>query len=67
MEKLFQEQGMQPAQVADIVVDAIRERRFYVLTHDGILEAVEARMRSILEGTDPPEPNPGLLAGLRGR
>ena len=36
------------AQVADAVFDAVRERRFYVLTHPKIKGAIETRLQDIL-------------------
>jgi NAD(P)-dependent dehydrogenase (short-subunit alcohol dehydrogenase family) len=45
----FQEMGMAPSQVADIVLDAMKEERFYILTHpEGIKQQVKARMEGIL-------------------
>lgn len=58
-EAFFLEHGMPPAEVADLVAEAIRAGRFYVLTHpDSILDAVRARAEGIVAGT-PPEPDPG--------
>jgi NAD(P)-dependent dehydrogenase (short-subunit alcohol dehydrogenase family) len=45
--------GMDPAEVADLVVRAIRDGRFYILTHDNIKTGVERRMRDILEDRVP--------------
>ena len=45
--------GMPPAEVVDLVLQAIRERRFYVLTHPEMTPAVEVRMKAILEGANP--------------
>jgi NAD(P)-dependent dehydrogenase (short-subunit alcohol dehydrogenase family) len=42
--------------VAQAVLEAVREERFYVLTHPRILPAVESRMRDILEGRSPRSP-----------
>ena len=53
-EKRFMENGMPPADVADIVVDAIREERFYVLTHPDMKRLVEQRFDAILDGSAPP-------------
>ena len=39
--------GIEPAQVADHVVDAIRTRRFYILTHPTTIEAVRQRFARI--------------------
>ena len=61
--------GIEPSEVADRVLDAVREDRFWVLPHDdgtvsgaraggGIKRAVERRARSIIEETNP--------AGLEG-
>lgn len=60
MHGFLQEHGMQPAEVADIVVDAIRADRFYVLTHPQLLAQVEQRFRAILGGTSPP-PNTSVF------
>ena len=62
--KVFLEQlrgGLDPRRVGEIVVEAIRERRFYVLTHPDWRNMVEARMQNIL-GDRPPAavPPPGL-------
>lgn len=48
------EAGLQPSQVADQVLDAIREDRLYVITHPDMLPAVEGRMNAILKGENPP-------------
>lgn len=42
--------------VAQAVLEAARDERFYVLTHPRILPAVESRMRDILEGRTPRSP-----------
>ena len=64
VEKHFLESGMPPAEVAGMVVEAIRSERFYVLTHpDTILEGVRARFQGILDGTAPPTPRPSELMG----
>jgi NAD(P)-dependent dehydrogenase (short-subunit alcohol dehydrogenase family) len=45
--------GMAPADVADHVVAAIREKRFYVLTHPDMKPAIGARVQTILAGDNP--------------
>lgn len=45
--------GIPPSQVADDVVDAVREDRFYVLTHPDMKGAIESRMRGIIDETGP--------------
>jgi NAD(P)-dependent dehydrogenase (short-subunit alcohol dehydrogenase family) len=42
--------GLEPAEVADQVVSAIVEERFWVLTHPRTKKAVELRARGIVEG-----------------
>lgn len=54
------ESGIDPAEVARAVHDAVVEDRFWVLTHPEMLERVEARTRAILQGTDPPPLDPGV-------
>ncbi|MEX1022432.1 MAG: SDR family NAD(P)-dependent oxidoreductase [Dehalococcoidia bacterium] len=52
--------GMPPDEVAEIVLEAVKERRFYILTHPEYKQRVEARMQSILTDADPPPlPVPG--------
>ena len=62
---LAREQGLRTAvqrgklsaeQVAQSVLDAVREERFYILTHRKILGAVQARMEDILRGAKPRDP-----------
>jgi NAD(P)-dependent dehydrogenase (short-subunit alcohol dehydrogenase family) len=45
--------GLDPERVGDIVIDAIRNERFYVLTHPTWIEMVKHRMENILAGRDP--------------
>ena len=47
------QQGMQPSEVADILVRAIREGRFYVLTDHEWDDRIKARMQDILEWRNP--------------
>jgi len=55
VQERFLAEGMDPTEVADHVAAAVEADRFYVLTHpDSIKPAVEARMKAILEETDPP-------------
>jgi len=49
-------QGMPPREAGEIVLQAIRDERFYVLTHPEWVAMVEVRMRAILDGTDPGRP-----------
>ena len=44
--------GMEPAEVARLVLAGIRANRLYIHTHIADKTAVEARMREILEAYD---------------
>jgi NAD(P)-dependent dehydrogenase (short-subunit alcohol dehydrogenase family) len=45
--------GIEPETIADAVVSAIREPRFYILTHPELRGALEHRQHDILEGRPP--------------
>ena len=49
----FLDSGISTEQVADAVVEAVREERLYVLTHPESMEAVRTRMEDILEIRNP--------------
>lgn len=54
-----QVEGISPAQVAELVIDGIREERFYIHTHpDTIGYSVRGRMEGILSGQHPPLRSP---------
>lgn len=57
-EQRFMENGMPPAEVAEIVVDAIKNDRFYILTHPDLLSIVEPRFDAIRDGQNPPGRQP---------
>ncbi|MCK9485682.1 MAG: SDR family NAD(P)-dependent oxidoreductase [Dehalococcoidia bacterium] len=46
--------GMSPDEVAEVVVEAMREGRFYILTHPEYRERVADRLRAIVDGMAPP-------------
>jgi NAD(P)-dependent dehydrogenase (short-subunit alcohol dehydrogenase family) len=50
----FIDEGMEPVDVATEVVDAVRTRRFYILTHDPSREIVRRRLEAIVSGGPPP-------------
>jgi NAD(P)-dependent dehydrogenase (short-subunit alcohol dehydrogenase family) len=56
MRKAVASGRLSAADIAARVFEAVRDERFYVLTHPRILPAVEARMRDILEGRNPGSP-----------
>jgi NAD(P)-dependent dehydrogenase (short-subunit alcohol dehydrogenase family) len=64
----FREQiqnGLAPRSVGDEVLSAIREERFYILTHPEWNPVIEHRMTGILEGRNPSRaPFPGVEALL---
>lgn len=43
-------------EVAEITFDAIRERRFYVITHPGIMASVQLRLDDIVQLRNPTDP-----------
>jgi short-subunit dehydrogenase len=45
--------GLAPAEVAEHVLQAIREERFYILTHEETKARVRARMEDILASRNP--------------
>jgi len=60
------DEGLDPRQVGEQVLHAIREDRFYILTHPAWTPLVEARMKAILAGTNPERlPVPGVESLLR--
>lgn len=60
-------EGLAPGDVADQVFDAVKEEKFYILTHPEANEAIKARMEAILEGRNPTAEmaalDPSLLFG----
>jgi NAD(P)-dependent dehydrogenase (short-subunit alcohol dehydrogenase family) len=52
------ESGTPPSQVASVVVEAIRDERFYVLPHPELLPRVRQRMDDIEHGRPPSPPSP---------
>jgi len=45
--------GLPPAEVAGRVLDAIREERFYILTHPEMTPMIQQRMDDIVQGRNP--------------
>ena len=50
--ELWLERGMDPREVGSLVLNAIRDEQFYILTHD-INKPIETRMKNILELKNP--------------
>ncbi len=55
---------MEPEQVGDMVVKAIRNDELYIITHGEWREAVKGRYEAMLQAM-PTEVNPELMASLR--
>ena len=56
VKKAVQSGKISAEQVADTVLAAIRDERFYILTHERIKPSVAARMEDILSGNNPRDP-----------
>ena len=56
LRKATQSGRLSAEDIAARVLDAVREERFYVLTHPKINGAIERRMRDILDGRTPSNP-----------
>jgi NAD(P)-dependent dehydrogenase (short-subunit alcohol dehydrogenase family) len=50
---IWLERGTDPGEVARQVLEAIREDRFYVITHDEFEDYIERRMKNILSSKNP--------------
>jgi len=60
LRRLVVDVGLDPADVATMVLEAIRERRFFVLTHrDEAFAAIERRLEWMRSGVAPGERDPG--------
>jgi NAD(P)-dependent dehydrogenase (short-subunit alcohol dehydrogenase family) len=57
--------GLRPRAVGEQVLAAIRDERFYILTHPELNPVIEERMQDILNGNNPPVvPSPELMQKL---
>ncbi len=59
--------GMPPAQLADIVFDAIQKDQFYILTHPEWIEVVRLRTDKLLRMENPENPTPAVIKLLQRR
>ncbi len=57
----FVEAGISPLQVADQVFGAIKEERFYILTHPEYTPGIQLRMDSLLRGDNPRNPTDTMM------
>ena len=59
-------QGLSPRAVGEQVLDAIRDERFYILTHPEYNPLIEQRMKDILSASNPTFlPTPGMESLMR--
>jgi hypothetical protein len=59
-------QGLSPRAVGDQVLTAIRDERFYILTHPEYQPLIEQRMKDILSGSNPTAmPTAGMESLMR--
>ena len=56
LRKAVQSGKLGPADIAEAVFAAVRDERFYVLTHPKIKPAIELRMRDVLDERNPTNP-----------
>jgi hypothetical protein len=47
---LLANRGKDPAEVAAMVLDAVRTKRFWIITHAGWFDVLEARVAAMREG-----------------
>jgi NAD(P)-dependent dehydrogenase (short-subunit alcohol dehydrogenase family) len=66
-EQRLMELGIPPEEVADHVLRAMRDERFWILTHDGFDDAIRRRSESILSRTNPVPQPPLVDPGVAGR
>jgi NAD(P)-dependent dehydrogenase (short-subunit alcohol dehydrogenase family) len=55
------EASMPPLQLADLVFDAIKNERFYIVTHPEWMEVVRMRADNLLRSDNPQDPAPALM------
>ncbi len=53
--------GIPPHQVADQVFEAIREKRFYILTHPELTQVIQLRMDNLVRADNPRSPAETLM------
>ncbi|HEX5369085.1 MAG TPA: SDR family NAD(P)-dependent oxidoreductase [Dehalococcoidia bacterium] len=57
-----EEHGMPPERTAEIVLQAIKDRQFYILTHEDYDDVIRERMDNILARRNPDPKGPGLTS-----
>lgn len=56
MQKAVESGRISAEEVARMTLDAIRERRFYIVTHAAILPSVKSRLEDVVQGRSPSDP-----------
>jgi NAD(P)-dependent dehydrogenase (short-subunit alcohol dehydrogenase family) len=59
------QQGIRAEEVGQLVLDAVRDDRFYIFTHEGARVALEHRFKKVLEMQGPALPQEGIGVFLR--
>jgi NAD(P)-dependent dehydrogenase (short-subunit alcohol dehydrogenase family) len=64
--RMAEETGLPPERTAEIVLQAIKDEQFYILTHDDYDDVIRERMENILARRNPVPKGPGLTSMTRG-
>jgi short-subunit dehydrogenase len=65
--RMVEESGLPPERTAEIVLQAIKDEQFYILTHDEYDDVIRERMENILARRNPVPKGPGLTSTSRGQ
>lgn len=65
LDKAIRSGRITAAEVAQVTFDAVRDERFYVLTHEAMLPSIELRLQDVVQRRNPSDPftyRPGVAA-----
>jgi NAD(P)-dependent dehydrogenase (short-subunit alcohol dehydrogenase family) len=65
--RMVEEQGLDPSETAEMVLQAIKDEQFYILTHVEYDDVIRERMENILARRNPVPKGPGLTQIKRGQ
>lgn len=65
--RMVEEMGLDPSDTAEMVLQAIKDEQFYILTHTEYDEVIKERMENILARRNPIPKGPGLTDMRRGQ
>lgn len=65
--RMVEEQGLEPSETAEMVLQAIKDEQFYILTHVEYDGVIRERMENILARRNPVPKGPGLTSINRGQ